>query len=311
MSRIWFIIVNPAAGNGEGLRQWQVIQKLLKEYAIQFNHAITKNRGHASILAEEAIKNGYRKIAGVGGDGTNHEIVNGILNQTIVASQKIVYTLLPVGTGNDWIRSHGISRNLDQAVRNLLEGVQYYQDAGLIEYEYEGKRNTRYFANVAGLAFDAYVVVQSDQQAGIWSGKLFYLFHVLKNLLSYRVKKSLVIFDHVRKSGYFYTINIGLCRFSGGGMQIVPHAKGNDGLFGLTLAHKMSKLRVVLNTHLFYNGKIGKHPKVELFHAKRIEIKTTSTPILLEADGEFLGQTPAQFSILPKALNILRPKVEL
>jgi diacylglycerol kinase family enzyme len=103
----------------------------------------------------------------------------------------------------------------------------------------------------------------------------------------------------------FYTINVGLCRYSGGGMQLVPHAIPDDGLLALTFARKLPKLEVLLQSGRFYKGTLLEHPRIEGYQTDHVRVEAADDePCLVEADGEFLGQTPVEFSIIPAALKL-------
>ena len=104
----WHIIANPAAGNGAVGRRWPDIEALLQEMGFSYTVRFTEHRGHAVRLVDDAVLKGCRHILGLGGDGTNHEIANGILCQPHVPPADITYALLPIGTGNDWARTYNI-----------------------------------------------------------------------------------------------------------------------------------------------------------------------------------------------------------
>ena len=101
---MWFIIVNPAAGGGAAKRLWLRIERDLQAQGFSYSVRFTERKMHAVELVEEAVARGYRKFLAVGGDGTVHEVANGILSQEFVPSREIGLALLPVGTGNDWAK---------------------------------------------------------------------------------------------------------------------------------------------------------------------------------------------------------------
>jgi diacylglycerol kinase (ATP) len=300
----WFIIVNPAAGRGSVQRRWPHIERLLQELGFDYTVKFTTGPGHASRLADDAVLKGYRHVLGVGGDGTNHEIVNGLLRQTHAPATEVAYSLLPIGTGNDWVRTHGISRHPRKRLENLRKLNVVFQDVGLVRYRRDGQPQERYFANVAGMAYDAYIVRKLNGRPG--PSRLQYLLMVGQCLFQYRLLPARIEFDGQTVDDRFYTINIGICKYSGGGMQLVPQAVPDDGLLALTFARRLSKLEVLLQTPRFYNGSILHHRRIEGHQAKIIRVDHPGeTPTLLEADGEFLGETPAEFSILEKALKVV------
>ncbi len=307
-ARRWFFIVNPAAGNGLAARRWPAIWTLLQQRLPGCEAVFTRHRGHAGQLVETGLSKGFRHIAAVGGDGTNHEVVNGLMQQRAVPLQEIVYTLFPIGTGNDWIRTYGIPRQPDAWVEMALGGRILPQDVGVVHYHADDEARVRYFANVAGLAYDGFIVRYAERNKQLVTGRLMYLALILLGLFRYRLSRAVVRFDDQEESGFFYTINGGICRYSGGGMQLVPHADPADGLLALTIARRLTKAGVLLNTWRFYNAGIGAHPKVSLHQVKRIEVTSAdNTPVLVEADGEFLGHSPVIMYIAGEKLRVLAP----
>lgn len=300
----WHIIANPTSGNGKVERRWPRVERLLQELGFSYSVHFTERRGHAVQLVEEAVLKGRLHILGIGGDGTNHEIANGILSQTFVPPGRISYALLPAGTGNDWARQYDIPIDPRRRLERLLEQKTIFQDAGMVRYFRDGKQQKRFFVNVAGMAYDGFIGKKLTENRV--ANRLHYLFLVAKYLFAYELSKARISFDGQQAEDFFYTVNVGLCRYSGGGMQFVPQAVPDDGLFALTFARRLPKWEVLLQTPRFYNGTLLSHPKVEGFQAKSVRVEHIGdTPTLLEADGEFLGETPVEFVLLEKALRIV------
>ncbi len=299
----WFIIANPAAGNGRVGRLWPRIERLLQELGFSYTVQFTKHRGHAVRLVDDAVLKGHRHILGLGGDGTNHELVNGILTQTHAPSTDIHYALLPIGTGNDWARTYRIPHDPRQRLQQLLLGKTVLQDVGKVRYRLDGREAERYFVNVAGMAYDAFLVKKLEQHRMV--SQLQYLLIVGRYLFEYRLLPARLHFADQTVEDFFYTINIGICPYSGGGMRLVPHAVPDDGLLAVTYARRLPKWEVLWQTPRFYNGTILEHPRISGFQTRRLVVEHTGdTPTLLEADGEFLGETPAEFSVLEKVLRV-------
>jgi diacylglycerol kinase (ATP) len=303
---MWYIIANPASAQGAVQRNWPKIEALLQEMGFSYSIQFTEKRGHATRLAEEAILKGHRKILGIGGDGTNHEIINGFFNQQQVPVTDIAYSMLPSGTGNDWARSYQIPIDPRKRLSRLLEGKTVFQDIGHVRYWLDGKEQSRYFVNVAGMAYDGFIGKKIDNYRGVIHNKLQYLAMVARYLMEFTPELLQVSFGQQQLQDKYYTVNVGLCKYSGGGMQLVPHAIPDDGLFALTLAGQLAKWEVLLQTPRFYNGKLLEHPKVQGFQCPEVKVTHLgSTPSPLEADGEYLGETPAVFTLLPKALKVV------
>lgn len=302
----WHIIINPTAGNGSARYVWPQIESHLQRLGFSYSVHFTERSGHAIQLAETAVLGGGRYVMSVGGDGTHHEVANGILRQTRVPSHEVALAPLPVGTGNDWVKQYGVEKDIATRLQRLLEPECVLQDAGRVQYLLpDGSVAERFFINVAGLAYDGYVAqrLEADGKTG---SKLAYLLAVARYLMAYEPQEVSLSFDNETVTDHFYTINLGICRFSGGGMQLVPHARPDDGLFALTFARRMPRWEVLLQTRRFYDGTLLSHPKVTgaQIHAARVDAAPSACP--LEADGEFLGYAPAEFTLLPEALRVAR-----
>ncbi len=303
----WYVILNPVAGGGKARREWKNMESLFQANGFEFELGETNDKGHAIVLAKEAIKKGYRNIIAIGGDGTNNEVVNGIFKQKDVPTKEISYALIPIGTGNDWRRTYNISKNYRKWIPLIKNKKTKFQDIGLASYYSEGEKLERYFVNVAGMAYDAFIGKKSAERKGGVS-KLVYLSLVLKYLFSYENKKAAVIFGDQDFEAKFYSINIGICKYSGGGMQLVPHAIPDDGLLALTYDGGLSKLEILKITPSLFSGNIGKHKKVFTHQVKQLRVEAREDrPTYLEVDGEFLGETPCEFTILEKSLNVIVP----
>ena len=117
-SETWFVIVNPVAGGGRGLDHFPQISKLLRDAHILCEPVFTEHKFHATELTVWAVREGYRRIIVVGGDGTLHEVVNGLFIQQEVCPSDVLLAVVAVGTGNDWVRTFGISLTVYHAVNN-------------------------------------------------------------------------------------------------------------------------------------------------------------------------------------------------
>lgn len=298
----WYIIANPAAHGGAMEKSWPKIEQALQAAGLSYTVQFTQQRGHAIRLVEDILLKGGRYILAIGGDGTNHEVVHGLFAQKFVPPSEVTYALLPFGTGNDWAREHKIPFDVPARLERLKNPQIAFQDIGHVTFQKEGNPDSAYFVNVAGMAYDGYIGKKLLEHPA--SNRVQYLLMVAQYLFAYKLAPGRIYFDGRQADDFFYTINIGLCRYSAGGMQLVPQAVPDDGLFALTFARKLSKLEVLLQTRNFYNGTLLRHPKIEGCQARSIRVEHTGkTPILLEADGEFLGETPVEFTLLEKALR--------
>jgi YegS/Rv2252/BmrU family lipid kinase len=301
----WLVVVNPNAGNGKGGKDWKRISGLFEKSGIPVFPMFTEKKGQAIEFVRESIRDGYRKIIAVGGDGTLNEIVNGVFTQEICPSTAITIGLIPVGTGNDWGRMFGIPLVYEGSIQVIRESKVMLHDIGVISYFNGAKEAKRYFINIAGLGFEAVVVRKTNAQKDKGrSSKAIYLLNLLRSLISYRNTKADVIIDGQKYTSNVFSVNVGNGRYCGGGMRQTPDALPDDGKFDITIIKSMGRIEIIRNLKLLYDGTILSHPKVDGYRSNNLKVNS-ETVLYAEADGETLGHTPVEFSIIPSSINIL------
>jgi YegS/Rv2252/BmrU family lipid kinase len=301
----WMVIVNPNAGNGKGKIDWESISALLNKYNLSYTVGFTEQKGHAAHLALDAINSGFRKIITVGGDGTLNEVVNGAFLNKNCPTTDIILALIPVGTGNDWGRMFGIPLDYEKAIMIIRDNKIMRHDIGMVSFFNDSEKQNRYFINIAGLGFESVVVrktnIQKDKGRG---GKLIYFYNLLTSLLAYKNTKAEIIIDGERIMADVFSLNVGNGRYCGGGMRQTPRALPDDGLLDVTIINGMGKFEIIRNLKILYNGRILQHPKINGYKCKNIKVSSDSV-MYAEADGESLGKTPSEFSIIPGSINIV------
>ena len=143
--------------------EWPLLSNMLRNRGVRFEEMFTTHRYHAVELVIYALKRGFRRIISVGGDGTLHEIVNGLLYQKEVPVSEVTLAVLPAGSANDWSRMYRIPKDYGRAVDTILEGRTILQDVCRVEYVQAGVRNSRYMVNVAGVGLDANICHYCNQ----------------------------------------------------------------------------------------------------------------------------------------------------
>jgi YegS/Rv2252/BmrU family lipid kinase len=306
----WYFIINPVAGNGRGSKYWRKIQLLLKASNIDFDFGISTYPQHSTHLASYAVLKGHRYIAAVGGDGTINEVINGIFNQQKVPTDSITFAVIPIGTGNDWVKTHKIPTKLKEAVQLLRQAKVIKHDIGKVTYHNVNslKKEHRFFINVAGLAYDAFVTKATETRPKYGNSKLYYLYLILRCVTQFKATPATISFNDQELSFPFFNITIGQCIHNGGGTNLVPHADPTDGLFALSLYKNIKPWEVILRAPMFYNGSIAKHKEAVTAQTKHLKITAPSeTPAFVEVDGEWLGQSPIEFIMLPAAIKVIVP----
>ncbi len=297
------VIVNPVAGtNKSTYRQWPGIQSLLRQNGLSFDFQYTEGAGHASELARLAASDGYRFLVAVGGDGTIHEVANGLLNST--NAYTTILGIVGTGTGNDLIRSLGIPRDYIGACHNVTGERRSLIDVGLIEYMNNGKPASRFFINSAGVGFDAEVAAGSKKVPRFMGNTIPFVLSLLKNLPAYRNKDVRLNIDGREESRRVLSVVVTNGAYFGGGMKIAPQAELNDRKFDVVTLGDVRKAELLQVFPRVYKGTHVTHPKVRMEKAERVTIECDKR-ILLQADGEIVGEGPVTFQILPAALSVV------
>jgi YegS/Rv2252/BmrU family lipid kinase len=303
MENTWFLIANPRSGKGKLQKEKAKVQSWLKAAGIAYEWHFTEYQEHAALLAKQAADNGFTHFISAGGDGTLHEVVNGLMLSN--PQKEFTVGLIPIGTGNDWAKSFDYPVHTEKAVQKIKEGKTLLHDIGKVTLQTDQGEATKYFINIAGLCYDAYVTRATNiGKARGEGGKFYYLKTILANLFSYTNTLVTYSVDGKEFSGSMFNLCVGINRFNGDGVQQCPYAKPDDGLFDITAYTDFTKLQVISNLPHLKTGAFVKHPKMRIHTGKVVRVSSVPE-VLVEADGEDLGRTPAEFSILPRAIRMV------
>lgn len=299
----WLFVVNPVSGAKKSKSDWHIIEQKLREKEIRFDTHFTQFKGEAISIVKNYLRNGVRTIVVVGGDGTLNEVVNGVINQNECNPDEINIGIIPTGSGNDWCRMFNIPFDYDKAVDILKTQKTTLHDVGYVTFN--ESQSKRYFLNVAGLGFDAAVINKTTLNKDYSSKyKTSYLLTLFSSLVSYKKEVAAIDVDQTKIRDKIFSMNVGICRYSGGGMMQVPDAIHDDNLLDVTIIKNISKTAVVRNIKKLYDGSFINHPKVETIRGQKITINSTEK-FLLEVDGEILGKGPFEFGILHKHIRLI------
>ncbi|MEM9260154.1 MAG: diacylglycerol kinase family protein [Bacteroidota bacterium] len=301
-SQNWHFLLNPAAARGKAGLRWQTMLPKLKAHLPNMTWAQSSAKIGMANLAEAAVRNGYLKLVGVGGDGTHHEVLNGIVAAD--ALEQVTYSPFPLGTGNDWVRTLGTSRELTDWVKVLVAGKTIRHSVGRIRYG-EDQSRVRYFLNVAGMAYDAEVVRRSEQMR--FKHRLLYPLLTLVFLKDFTPPEVKVVYGKETFIGAVHTINFGIGRYSGGGMRLVPQADPQADTLALTIARRLPVWKILAESWRFYTGTIGAVKEVTLTQAHSVIVEPINGRIEFEADGEWLGSGALEVDVLQRKLRVIIP----
>ncbi|KAB8152090.1 YegS/Rv2252/BmrU family lipid kinase [Kordia sp. TARA_039_SRF] len=298
---IWFLIVNPTSGSFSRKRKWTQITAAFEANELPYDFTFTQKPQHEYELVLEALQKGYRKFVCVGGDGTLHHIVNGLMQQQQVSLEEIKLAVIPLGTGNDWVKTYKIPTNIAKAVQIIKDEHTVFQDIGKLSLLQEP--TTVFFNNVAGLGFDGYVVKRNERLKFL--GPMSFLVSTVLGLISYKASEFTITSKEKEITSKSLLTIVGICQFSGGGMQLTKDVDPTDGLFDVSMAKRFSFWTLIRNVVRLFNGKIVNHPEVETFKTDAITIETSQKNTYIQADGELIGTGGFVAEILSKKLQFV------
>lgn len=307
MNNDLFFIVNPNSGNDKG-RIWKEIFSYLDEKGIKYSHYLTKSAGDAIENIPRILAEGYRNLIVLGGDGTTNEVVNGIFSQTTVPYSDICLGSISMGTANDWNRYYGWEGDYKASIERILKHNITKQDVGVVAFTENGERRTKYFINSIGFGFDAEIVKMTNSLSHEQRGKeITYLLSLLKCLLKCKKHNVTIESNDFNFNGKVLSISIANGKFSGGGMQQTPDAIINDGAYDISIFGDIGKFFVIRNVSKLYNSTIKQiKNKNVVFARTENSIKVTyECPTFAETDGEIIGDSPYEISMIKGGLNVI------
>jgi diacylglycerol kinase (ATP) len=298
------IILNPMADMGNAWRVARDLRSITEEHG-GVDWSGTVYPGHAIELAKQAGREDYDLVIAMGGDGTVHEVMNGLMQ--IPENKRPILGVVPVGSGNDF--AHGINASTipNEALRRAINGEPSTVDLGLMTDE--NGRNV-YFDNTLGIGFGATVTIRSHQLP-LLRGFLMYLTAVLQTIaLDHNPIRMQIETDGEKwEQGVSYLV---LCNGprEGGGFLIAPDAKIDDGLLHFAMIKDVSRLMMLRIVPEVMKGTHGRFKEVKMGTCKRFTI-SANRPLYIHADGEiFTGPgtnlRKVSFEILPNALKVVR-----
>jgi YegS/Rv2252/BmrU family lipid kinase len=295
-------IVNPAAGCRKAARFWP---QLLRDLGARPGPVLTwwtEGPGHGEALAAQARRQGFDRVLAVGGDGTIHEVVNGLWWETQGRLPSL--GLVPLGTGCDYVRNFFPGRSPQDCLTLALgESTVPVRLAVLRMLGFQGRPVERVCLNVWGLGFDARVVVRMRRQKLPFSGKTPYLLSGFQELLQLRRFHLTGFIDGEPFSARSALLVAGLGKYFGGGFKITPQASPQSGRFQVVWDKKLSPLSLLALLGKTFKGAHLSHPRVQARFAQSLQL-WADPPAVVQVEGEPVGLTPIEATIAPDILQV-------
>lgn len=298
------VIVNPHAGKRRVAEEIPELERTLQARDLAYTLRRTEGRGDATRFAREALEEGSRYLVAVGGDGTVHEVVNGMMGADGQPLEpEAVLGVVAAGSGCDFIRTFGLPGDASRACYHLTGDNTYPLDVGRITYTtVSGETDSRYFANVAEAGLGAAVTARAARMSPRL-GQAKYFFGFWLTLPRFKLATVRVEADRRTYEGPAYLVVIGNAQYYGGGMKVSPRSYPGDGVLDV-LVFKGPKSDSFTLLPKLYRGEHLPHDHIEEFRVKQKVTIEADRPLPIEADGEVLGSTRATVDVVPHAIRM-------
>lgn len=298
----WYIIVNPMAGSGKTMSRWVPAERKLKSFGVPFYTVYTTHRHHAAELSRIAAAEGYRKIMAVGGDGSLHEVFEGVLSwceSTGGAPEDFLIAVAPIGSGNDWIKSFGVPKDLMKVVE--IVGRETFVEEDVVRVSL-ADGVVSYMANIGGIGFDSHVCerVNAQKERGKRSSRI-YMNSLLYNFA--HAKTYAIGFyrdDELIYEGEVLDIAFGNGSYCGGGMRQCCLANPSDGILDAVILPKMKVSSFLCDVPKLLSGNLDQSKKIIYVRGRNFKVVPLDarSADIMEIDGEIVGNLPAEISIV-------------
>lgn len=286
----YYFIVNPTSGRGKAAQGAELLKEKLIQRRVDHDIVFTEKPMHAQDLAEQAARK-FDVIVIVGGDGTIQEVLNGMVGSDAA------FGILPLGSGNDFVRAVPIPTHLDNSLDILLRDRRKRIDLA--------KVNDRIYHNGVGVGFDAWAV-HTGNKVNWLRGNAIYLYAVLHTLINFKPQNVELTFNDQTYINDYFLMTIANGVALGGGFKLTPDAELDDGFLDLCLVQNMPMASIVRNLLKVYSGKHKEDPRVEIVKAKKVSIRSENG-FAAHADGELmsLNMKELNIEILPKIIDLI------
>lgn len=306
----WIMIVNPASASDMTEGKWIDSEKQLREAGLEVEHLLTEHAGHAIELAAEAAKKGERRFIAVGGDGTIHEVMTGLLrfaDAEKVDMGEFTLAVLPYGTGNDWIRTSMVPKDLKEAGDCIIAGKTAKEDVVRLTFE----NGVFCMANIGGVGLDADICYNTNKlkMRGSKGGFLYKMVAPYSIFSKKRQSVEVECDGEIVHGGKMFTIVIGNGAYRGGGLlQNESGSAWDDGKLEVSIMTGVNHFKALSQMMHVFSGDFATLPGIITRRFRKMTIKPLDgKPDRVESDGEIPGNIPLTVELTGEQINIIVP----
>lgn len=293
------IIVNPISGGGRALRAEPLVASYFaaQRRAVEFVHS--RSSDDIRDQAAKASASGFKYVVALGGDGAFHHVVEGVLGTDAIAG------FLPAGNGNDIARDLGIPLDAVSAAAAFFNSTPRAIDLVRVKF---GGGHIAHFIGAGGMGLDAEAAHLANTRFNRWPGVTRYLAGALWTFFHEPAFQLTAEIDETHWAGRALFAAIANATSYGSGVRIAPDAKMDDGLLDVVLVGDVSWTRLIEAIPVVLTTGDLRFEEVKRFHCRRVLLHA-DRPAKVHGDGELLGESPAEFELLPGAIRVMAPTV--
>ena len=301
----WGVIYNPKAGTRKAHKRWKEIKEYMDSKGVDYDYVQSEGFGSVERLTGILVKNDYRTIVIVGGDGALNDAINGIMTSNVENKSEIALGIIPNGIGNDFARYWDEDTDYKKAVDRIIDNRRRKIDVGFCRYFNGKSHERRFFLNAVNIGLGARIVKISDQAKRFWGVKFlsiltaFFLLFFERKLYRSHLK---INGEHIR--GRIMTICVG----SASGYGQTPSAVPYNGWLDVSIIYRPQALQILSGLWMLVQGRILNHKVVRSYRTKKVKVLRARNASV-DLDGRLLPKHfPIEIGIKPEAISLIIPK---
>lgn len=311
-----YLVVNPRAGGGRTGKLFEAMRRPIERALGEVEVAFTERARHASELARDAALAGRTTVVAVGGDGSVHEVVNGLMQAAEQGAKGTRLGIIGMGTGGDFRKTLGLEHRLDHYCAAIVGGRTRAIDVGRFGYADDaGAPAHAWFVNILSLGMGGLVDRYVAETTKALGGTVAYYVASVRGLVESGLGRleCTVELDGETRTVELVTRSLAVCngRYFGSGMHVAPMAQPDDGLFEVIDLGGTSRLRFATLSSSIYAGTHLKHAEVKHFRCRKLTARLLNDDVadkfLLDVDGEPFGRLPVEIEVVRRAIEVLVP----
>ncbi len=304
------VLVNPKSAHGRTGREWPALQSKYERALSDVTIHLTSAQGEAQQVVRAALAAGTERVVSVGGDGTNHEVVNGFFDPKTRTpiNPEAVFAFTAMGTGGDLGRTLVPASDLEAQLHRIETGKGRQIDLVGCTYDSLHGRGWEVSINIASAGQGGHVCARVDASpAKVLGGSAPFLLASIESLVTTRPwRVRLTVDDKPPREQGARNVIVANCRFHGGGMEVAPQALPDDGLLDLVIIGDLSRLATMRMSRDIYRGRVQEHAGVTHERMRKLVVEPLANErtMLLEMDGEAQGFAPVTFEVMASVLHV-------